>query len=163
MERRNFLRFAFGVAVGAAALAGAAQAAPLSPQPVGDKAPLVRSNTDAIPAVTSSDEAARLKPEQVRWHGGGWHHGGVASWLASRPPLGLAPSALAPALASPPLAPLVIAFRRTEARGSRERSPFHLRAQASKRRRAPNENGRAGETPRGHDVRSGDQIGRQRP
>jgi hypothetical protein len=69
MERRDFLKLAFGVAAGAAALAASAQAAPLSPQhqPGG--------NADAHPAVTSSEEAAQLKPEQVRWHGHGHHWG----------------------------------------------------------------------------------------
>ncbi len=34
MERRHFLKLAFGVAAGAAALAASAQAAPLAPQPL---------------------------------------------------------------------------------------------------------------------------------
>jgi hypothetical protein len=34
-----------------------------------------QGNPDAHPAVTTSEEAAQLKPEQVRWHGHGhWHH-----------------------------------------------------------------------------------------
>ncbi|WP_027535704.1 twin-arginine translocation signal domain-containing protein [Bradyrhizobium sp. WSM3983] len=74
MERRNFLKLAFGVAAGAAAFAAAAQAAPLAPQPLGNVA-MPQGNPDAHPAVTSSEEAAQLKPEQVRWHGHGhWHH-----------------------------------------------------------------------------------------
>ncbi|MHC2266015.1 hypothetical protein ACVILJ_001398 [Bradyrhizobium diazoefficiens] len=36
MERRNFLKLAFGAAAGAAAFTAAAQAAPLAPQPLGD-------------------------------------------------------------------------------------------------------------------------------
>ena len=35
MERRHFLKLAFGFAAGAAALAASAQAAPLMPQPIG--------------------------------------------------------------------------------------------------------------------------------
>ena len=34
MERRHFLKLAFGVAAGAAAIAASAQAAPLAPQPL---------------------------------------------------------------------------------------------------------------------------------
>ena len=78
MERRNFLKLAFGAAAGAAAFTAAAQAAPLAPQPLGDpRMPQGNSggNPDAHPAVTTSEEAAQLKPEQVRWgHGHGhWH------------------------------------------------------------------------------------------
>lgn len=76
MERRDFLKFALGVAAASAALAASAQAAPLTPQPI--EGPLPRANPDARPAVTSSEEAAELKPEQVHWHGRGhhwgWHH-----------------------------------------------------------------------------------------
>jgi len=73
MERRNFLKLAFGVAAGAAAFTAAAQAAPLAPQVLGNGGtPL--ANPDAHPAVTSSEEAAQLKPEQVRWGHGHWHH-----------------------------------------------------------------------------------------
>ncbi|MDN5003948.1 twin-arginine translocation signal domain-containing protein [Bradyrhizobium sp. GCM10027634] len=75
MERRNFLKLAFGVAASAAALTAAAQAAPLAPQPLGDVG-LPQDHPEVRPAVTSSEEAAQLKPEQVRWHGRhwGWHH-----------------------------------------------------------------------------------------
>jgi hypothetical protein len=73
MERRNFLKFAIGVAAGAAAFTTAAQAAPLAPHPLGDPG-MPQRNPDAHPAVTSSDEAAQLKPEQVHWRGHGhWH------------------------------------------------------------------------------------------
>jgi hypothetical protein len=71
MERRNFLKLAFGVAAGAAAFTTAAQAAPLAPQPLGDPR-MPQGNPDAHPAVTTSEEAAHLKAEQVRWHGH-WH------------------------------------------------------------------------------------------
>ncbi|OAF14087.1 twin-arginine translocation signal domain-containing protein [Bradyrhizobium neotropicale] len=73
MERRNFLKLAFGVAAGAAAFTATAQAAPLSPQPIGELARTPQGTSEAHPAVTTSEEAARLKPEQVHWHGG-WHH-----------------------------------------------------------------------------------------
>ena len=67
MERRHFLKLAFGFAAGAAALAASAQAAPLAPHPlIEDGAPLP-ANPDAHPAVTSADEVDRLKPEEVRW------------------------------------------------------------------------------------------------
>ncbi len=74
MERRNFLKLAFGVAAGAAAFTVAAQAAPLAPQSLGAPARVPQGNPDAHPAVTTSEEAAQLKPEQVHWHGHGWHH-----------------------------------------------------------------------------------------
>ncbi|MDE5441270.1 twin-arginine translocation signal domain-containing protein [Bradyrhizobium sp. CSA207] len=73
MERRNFLKFVFGVTAGAAAFAATAQAAPLSPQPVGGPSGTPRPDADAHPAVTTSDAAAQLKPEQVHWRGRGWH------------------------------------------------------------------------------------------
>jgi hypothetical protein len=74
MERRNFLKLACGVAAGAAAFTAAAQAAPLAPQPLGNGG-MPLANPDAHPAVTSSEEAAQLKPEQVHWRGHGhWHH-----------------------------------------------------------------------------------------
>jgi hypothetical protein len=72
MERRRFLKIAFGVAAGAAALVAGAQAAPLSPQPLAeDKRQL--ANEAARPAVTTRDEAESLKPEQVRWGHHHWH------------------------------------------------------------------------------------------
>jgi hypothetical protein len=72
MERREFLKIAFGVAAGTAALAASAQAAPLSPQPPGGCLP---GDRGPHPAVTSGDEVERLKPEQVRWHRHwGWRH-----------------------------------------------------------------------------------------
>ncbi|WP_028136989.1 twin-arginine translocation signal domain-containing protein [Bradyrhizobium japonicum] len=72
MERRNFLKLALGLTAGAAAFAAtAAQAAPLSPQPVGDPKRMPQGNPDAHPAVTTSEEAGELSPEQVHWRG---HH-----------------------------------------------------------------------------------------
>ncbi|WP_082641500.1 twin-arginine translocation signal domain-containing protein [Bradyrhizobium yuanmingense] len=78
MERRNFLKLALGLTAGAAAFAAtAAQAAPLSPQPLADPTHAPQGNPDAHPAVTTSEEAAQLAPEQVHWRGRGrrwgWH------------------------------------------------------------------------------------------
>lgn len=73
MERRNFLKLAFGVAAGAAAFTAAVQAAPLAPQSLGNGG-MPLASPDAHPAVTSSEETAQLKPEQVHWRGHGhWH------------------------------------------------------------------------------------------
>lgn len=71
MERRQFIKFTVGVAAGAAALAVSAQAAPLTPRPLAKDERLPPANQAARPAVTTEDEADRLKPEEVRW---GWHH-----------------------------------------------------------------------------------------
>ena len=72
MERRHFLKLAFGFAAGAAALAASAQAAPLAPHPLTEDGRLPPSNEDARPAVTTGDEVDRLKPEEVRWHRRHW-------------------------------------------------------------------------------------------
>ena len=75
MERRHFLKLAFGFAAGAAALAASAQAAPLMPQPLNGAGRLPPGNGDARPAVATGDEADRLAPEEVRWGRGrrrGW-------------------------------------------------------------------------------------------
>ena len=106
MERRHFLKLAFGVAAGAAALAASAQAAPLAPHPFAEDVRLP-ANEAARPAVTTAGEVDSLKPEEVRW-GRRWHrrhwrrrHWGWhrrrwhrrhwrrrywAPWLAGRPP-----------------------------------------------------------------------------
>jgi|GraSoiStandDraft_11_1057310.scaffolds.fasta_scaffold284781_1 hypothetical protein len=75
MERRHFLKVAIGFAAGAATLAAAAHAAPLSLHPlVPDRGPPLEN--DAQPAVTSEAEVEQLKPEQVRHgHGHGHHYG----------------------------------------------------------------------------------------
>jgi hypothetical protein len=72
MERRHFLKIAFGVAAGAAALAASAQAAPLSPQPIAKNGRLPPGNEGVHPAVTTEAEVEHLKPELVRW-GHHWH------------------------------------------------------------------------------------------
>lgn len=71
MERRNFLKLAMGVAAGAAAFTAAASAAPLSPQPLEGAGHVPPAGADVHPAVTTSEEVADLKPEQVHW---GWRH-----------------------------------------------------------------------------------------
>jgi hypothetical protein len=75
MERRRFLKLAFGFAAGAAALAASAQAAPLAPHPLAEDGRLPRSNEHARPAVTTGDEVDHVKPEKVRWgrRHWGWH------------------------------------------------------------------------------------------
>ncbi|MGB6394382.1 MAG: twin-arginine translocation signal domain-containing protein [Bradyrhizobium sp.] len=80
MERRNFLKLAFGLAAGAATLAASAQAAPLLPQPLPNSGRLP-GNEDAHPAVTTRDEADRITPQEVRWGHHGWgHHGHHHHW-----------------------------------------------------------------------------------
>jgi hypothetical protein len=77
MERRDFLKFALGVAASAAALGASAQAAPLAPHPLNDdtaRASSQDAHSDAHPAVTTGDEVDHLKPEEVRW-GHGHHYG----------------------------------------------------------------------------------------
>ena len=66
MERRHFLKLAFGFAAGAAALAASAQAAPLAPQRLTDGR-LPPGGEKPGPAVTTENDVDRLKPEQVRW------------------------------------------------------------------------------------------------
>ncbi|MBP2434961.1 MULTISPECIES: twin-arginine translocation signal domain-containing protein [Bradyrhizobium] len=75
MERRDFLKMAFGVAAGAVTFAATAQAAPLAPLPLNQDARAPAAG-DAHPAVTTGEEVGRMKPEQVRWHHRhwGWRH-----------------------------------------------------------------------------------------
>ena len=79
MERRHFLKLAVGAAAGAAALAASAQAAPLAPYPLAESGHLRPANEAVQPAVTTSDEVNRLKPEEVRWHHH-WHHRWHRRW-----------------------------------------------------------------------------------
>lgn len=84
MERRHFLKLAFGFAAGGIALAASAQAAPLMPAPLVGDAKLP-AGPDAQPAVTSGEEVDRLSPEEVRWGRGrhrGWRrrHWGRRRW-----------------------------------------------------------------------------------
>ncbi|MGJ4950471.1 twin-arginine translocation signal domain-containing protein [Bradyrhizobium sp. HKCCYLS20291] len=78
MERRDFLKLAFGlgcVAATGAVLSGTeARAAPLSPVPLNDAVPPV-SDQKVERALSSQDEADRLAPEQVHWRHRGHHWG----------------------------------------------------------------------------------------
>ncbi len=75
MERRDFLKFAFGFAAGAAALAASAQAAPLLPQPLAEGGPIPPSKEGAQPAVTTENEVESLTPDEVRWGRRRWGWG----------------------------------------------------------------------------------------
>jgi hypothetical protein len=74
MQRRDFLKLAFGVAgvaAGATALVASANAAPLSPiSPVQGLMPSHGENVES--AVVTQADVDRLKPEEVRW-GHHWH------------------------------------------------------------------------------------------
>src|SRR5258708_40140636 len=74
MERRYFLKLAFGFAAGPAAFAASARAAPLVPHPLAEDGPLPPSNEDARPAVTNGNEVEYLKPEEGRRPGWGRRH-----------------------------------------------------------------------------------------
>ena len=70
MERRHFLKLAFGFIAGASALAAGAvatEAAPLPPVTPGQGlAP--QPGERAEPAITTQEDVDRLAPDQVRWH-----------------------------------------------------------------------------------------------
>jgi hypothetical protein len=82
MERRHFLKLAFGFAAGAATLAASAQAAPLSLRQLVPNG-LPSPDDDVHPAVTSSEEIENLKPEEVRW-GHHWHRHWGGHWHRHR-------------------------------------------------------------------------------
>jgi hypothetical protein len=69
MERRHFLKLAFGFVAGASALAAGAvatEAAPLPPvTPEGQG--LAPRRGEPEPAVTTQNDVDRLVPEEVRW------------------------------------------------------------------------------------------------
>ncbi|RTL50368.1 MAG: twin-arginine translocation (Tat) [Bradyrhizobiaceae bacterium] len=74
MERRHFLRIAFGFAAGAVVMASAAkvaEAAPIAPQslPPLDTAPQA--------ALATQDDLDKAHVEQVRWR---WHWGHRRHW-----------------------------------------------------------------------------------
>jgi hypothetical protein len=82
MERRHFLKIAFGAVAGAATFAAtAAQAAPMVPLSEDARRP---SSPDANPAVTTGDEVDHLKPEQVQWHRRHWHRRRHWGWHRRR-------------------------------------------------------------------------------
>jgi hypothetical protein len=76
MERREFLKFAVGLAAGTAALATAAQAAPLMVRPLTGDDRLSPGKQNVRPAVSSEEELKQLKPQEVRWGHGHGHHWG---------------------------------------------------------------------------------------
>ncbi len=69
MERREFLRFAFGVAAGAGAIAAAASAASAAPMlaPLNDLTPRKEPDMAAKPAVADQDDLAGAQAEKVYW------------------------------------------------------------------------------------------------
>lgn len=72
MERRDFLKAAFGFGLGAVALASAAKAAPLAVQPLaGGQAP--QPEVKAQPAVAHENDVAQAKVENVHWRRRHWH------------------------------------------------------------------------------------------
>ncbi|EKS38451.1 MULTISPECIES: hypothetical protein [Afipia] len=76
MERRNFLKFAFGFAASAGAIAAAATAASAAPMlaPHQDlmNGPKPEPDLSAKPAVADQDDLARATPENVQWRRRHW-------------------------------------------------------------------------------------------
>jgi hypothetical protein len=66
MERRHFLKLAFGFFAGATVLAAGAEAAPLPPVMPEGQGPVPRRG-EAEPAIATQDDVDGLAPEQVRW------------------------------------------------------------------------------------------------
>ena len=78
MERRDFLKFALGVAASAAALSASAQAVPLAPHSLNDDA-LRAASQDRMPIPpsppkTKSIISSRNKCVGVTVMAGAWHH-----------------------------------------------------------------------------------------
>ncbi len=67
MERREFLKVAFGFAAGAAALSAAAQAAPVMPQSDALNGKVPRQDLNAKPALATQDDLDQAHVEEVRW------------------------------------------------------------------------------------------------
>ena len=74
MERRDFLKFAFGVAAGAGAIAAAASVATAAPMlsPQNDLTGRLEPDMAAKPAVADQDDLARAGVEQVQWRRRHW-------------------------------------------------------------------------------------------
>jgi hypothetical protein len=70
MERRHFLKIAFGVAAGATAFAAGANAAPLPP--IAAEQGLAPPRGEGAQPAVAQDDVDHLKPEEVRW-GHRWH------------------------------------------------------------------------------------------
>ena len=95
MERRHFLKLAVGIAAGTAGLAAGAQAAPLSPRPLGGDERLPPAIGDVHPAVTTEAEVENSQAGTGTL-GPPLASSSLAPPLAlAPPPLGLAPQALA--------------------------------------------------------------------
>lgn len=67
MERREFLKVAFGFAAGAAALAASAQAAPLMLPPDGLNGKGLPHDLGAKPALADQHDLEEARLEEVRW------------------------------------------------------------------------------------------------
>ncbi len=72
MERRDFLKIAFGTLAGTAAVAIAAKAAPLAPQSLLIEPP-PDSERGPQPAVATGEDLGLARVEQVHWHHRYWH------------------------------------------------------------------------------------------
>jgi hypothetical protein len=78
IERRTFLKAAFGIAAGVAAFAASVQAAPLVPPPVDS----LKGKTPAPePAVANQADLDNARVEEVRW---GWHRRHWRRWHRRR-------------------------------------------------------------------------------
>jgi hypothetical protein len=79
MERRDFLKIAWGAVGGVAAVAATAQAGPLPPRPLVEDGRLPATQ-DAHTAVTNENEVDRALPEEARYarhlHRRHWRHHG---------------------------------------------------------------------------------------
>ena len=81
MERRDFLKFACGLAAGSAVLAAAgASAAPLLAPPSLMAGPRPAPELSAQPAVGDQNEVSHLSPEQVQWRHPHWRHRHWRRW-----------------------------------------------------------------------------------
>lgn len=87
MERRHFLKIAFGFAAGAVVMASAAkvaEAAPLAPRSPLPQEP-IDSALEAQPALATQDDVDNARIEQVRWHRRGhWHRRRYWGWHRRR-------------------------------------------------------------------------------
>jgi hypothetical protein len=71
MERRDFLKIAFGMAAGAVVTATAAQAMTPMLSPLAKAPPIPEA--EAKPAVATAQDIEEAKIEKVRWHHRRWH------------------------------------------------------------------------------------------
>lgn len=71
MERRDFLKIAFGVAAGAVVTTTAARAMTPVPSALPKQQPI--PETEAKPAVATSQDVEEAQVEKVRWRHRRWH------------------------------------------------------------------------------------------